>query len=290
VPRVALFPNKKRRNGIWWWVISIKFSSLFRGETYLLMARAEIGTAKYQAKKLKASGLQQLKYYCQLCHKQCRDANGYKNHLLSPSHKGRVEDMEQKGTKKVTEDFSRQFLNAFMTLLRISHGNKSVDANKFYQEYISNDRDHVHMNSTKWSSLTLFVQYLGKNSYVRVEQPGDDENDHSLMISYIDHSDQKSVLVKRQQLMKNDEEQSMRFLSQQIEAGRNEKHIHKENDSVHEVKEIPKEGIKVQLRPKMSEKKKTAAAFNSEESEDSEDEAKQKKTNIGQISKKLLGR
>ena len=288
---MPLLPNKKRRNGIWWWVISI-ISSLFRGEVYLrFMARAEIGTAKYQAKKLKASGLQQLKFYCQLCHKQCRDANGYKNHLLSPSHKGRVEDMEQKGTKKVTEDFSRQFLNAFMTLLRISHGSKSVDANKFYQEYISNDRDHVHMNSTKWSSLTLFVKYLGKNSYVRVEQTGDDENGHSLMISYIDHSDQKSVLEKRQQLMKNDEEQSMRFLSQQIEAGRNEKHINEENDSIQEVRELPKEGIKVQIRPRMSEKKKTAAAFGDSESEDSDNEAKQKKkTNIAHISKKILGR
>ena len=30
-----------------------------------------------------------------------------------------------------------------------------------YNEYI-NDRTHVHMNSTKWLTLTDFVKYLGR--------------------------------------------------------------------------------------------------------------------------------
>ena len=39
------------------------------------------------AKKLKAKGLQKLRWYCQMCEKQCRDENGFKvgekTHLVS---------------------------------------------------------------------------------------------------------------------------------------------------------------------------------------------------------------
>lgn len=254
------------------------------------MAKAEFGTAKYQAKKLKASGLQQLRYYCQLCHKQCRDANGYKNHLLSPSHQKKVEEMEEKGTKKVTEDYSRQFLNDFIRLLRISHGTKSVDANKFYQEYISNDRDHIHMNSTKWSSLTLFVKYLGKNSYVRVEQNEPESDEYAIMISYIDHSNQTSLQDKKLQNLKNDEEQSMRFLQQQIRAGKDSQSVHKEAIVAPPVENLPKDGIKIQVRNKGADKKKTAPAFE-EEDDSEEDEPKPKKnTTIMHTSQRLLRR
>ncbi len=34
-------------------------------------------------------------------------------------------------------------------------------AKNVYNEYIT-DRHHVHMNSTKWLTLTEFVKYLGK--------------------------------------------------------------------------------------------------------------------------------
>ena len=34
-----------------------------------------VGTPKYLAKKVKSKGLQRLRWYCQVCQKQCRDAN-----------------------------------------------------------------------------------------------------------------------------------------------------------------------------------------------------------------------
>lgn len=67
------------------------------------MARAEIGTSKYEAKKLKASGLQKLKFYCQICSKQCRDANGFKNHLQSKSHLGRISNLQSSGKSNSIE-------------------------------------------------------------------------------------------------------------------------------------------------------------------------------------------
>jgi DNA/RNA-binding protein KIN17 len=46
--------------------------------------------------------------------------------------------------KKFISDYSGQFQRDFLQLLRTSHGEKKVQLNHFYQEYISN-KEHVHM-------------------------------------------------------------------------------------------------------------------------------------------------
>ena len=48
--------------------------------------RAEAGTPKWLANKMKSKGLQKLRWYCQMCQKQCRDQNGFKCHISSESH------------------------------------------------------------------------------------------------------------------------------------------------------------------------------------------------------------
>lgn len=42
-----------------------------------------------------------------------------------------------------------------------SHPYSRVSAKNVYNEFIQ-DRHHVHMNSTKWLTLTEFVKYLGR--------------------------------------------------------------------------------------------------------------------------------
>ncbi|RLV91424.1 hypothetical protein JA1_003889 [Spathaspora sp. JA1] len=183
------------------------------------MAKAQIGTSKYQAKKLKAAGLQKLKYYCQLCQKQCRDANGFKNHLASPSHMGRISNIQTSGQAKTLVDtYSSQFQSEFINLLRINHGTKKINANRFYQEYIQ-DKEHIHMNSTRWNSLTSFVKHLGKNGIVRVENP--DEQEFNLEIRLIDQT-QQQVKESREKEMKDDEELNIKLLNDQIKRGRHQ--------------------------------------------------------------------
>jgi len=46
-----------------------------------LAASVQIGN------RIKSKGLQKLRWYCQMCQKQCRDENGFKCHLTSESHK-----------------------------------------------------------------------------------------------------------------------------------------------------------------------------------------------------------
>jgi DNA/RNA-binding protein KIN17 len=55
-----------------------------------------------------------------------------------------------------------------------------VAATVVYNEFI-HERNHVHMNSTKWLTLTEFVKYLGKTGQCKVE-----DTPKGWFITYID--------------------------------------------------------------------------------------------------------
>lgn len=210
---------------------------------------ADIGTAKYQNKRIKLAGPQKLKYYCQVCQKQCRDSNGFKNHVNSPSHMGKVSDMDMGSV----EDYLKQFSTDFLRLLRLNHGTKKINANRFYQEFIL-DKEHVHMNATKWNSLTAFVKYLGREGLVKVEN-SEFENEFALEISYID----KAALIrdgesKKQKVAhsQKDDEVTVRLLQKRKEIGkRNLEQYEKENKPNDDVKsksnDLPVKPVKISL-------------------------------------------
>lgn len=98
------------------------------------MPKAEVGSTKYVANKLKSKGLQRLRWYCQICEKQCRDANAFKMHTQSESHTRKML-LVGEDPKKYIEQFSTDFRKDFLQLLRTSHGEKGVLINHFYQNY-----------------------------------------------------------------------------------------------------------------------------------------------------------
>ncbi|KAF3356532.1 Putative crotonobetaine/carnitine-CoA ligase [Verticillium dahliae VDG1] len=161
------------------------------------MGKAEVGSTKHLSNKLKSKGLQRLRWFCQVCEKQCRDENGFKLHSQSESH---VRQMLVVGEdpKKFINEYSSQFLRDFIMLLRTGHGEKQVQINRFYQEYIAN-KEHVHMNATKWPSLTEFAKHLGREGICRVE-----ETDKGLHISWIDNSPEA---LRRQDALRRKEAQ-----------------------------------------------------------------------------------
>ncbi|EXF75258.1 hypothetical protein CFIO01_07581 [Colletotrichum fioriniae PJ7] len=161
------------------------------------MPKAEVGSTKHLSNKLKSKGLQRLRWYCQVCEKQCRDENGFKMHTQSESH---VRQMLVVGEdpKKFLNEYSNQFLRDFTQLLRTGHGEKQVQINHFYQEYIAN-KEHVHMNATKWPSLTEFAKHLGREGICRVE-----ENEKGIHIAWIDNSPEA---LKRQEALRRKEAQ-----------------------------------------------------------------------------------
>ncbi|KGU29451.1 DNA/RNA-binding protein KIN17 [Candida albicans P57055] len=239
------------------------------------MAKAEFGTAKYQSKKLRAAGLQKLKFYCQLCSKQCRDSNGFKNHLSSPSHIKKVSEIHESGdSSKLIETYSTKFQDEFIKLLRINHGTKFINANKFYQEYIR-ERDHIHMNSTRWRSLTSFIKHLGKNGIVKVQtndESNEEEEGFNLEIKLIDRTQTLNAYQIKSDgnsLEDNDEMNDDKLLQRQIKRGQEmEKDKDAEKSKTLEQLVPTSASVKLTLKKKKTATtKKLVNAFDENESE-----------------------
>jgi DNA/RNA-binding protein KIN17 len=146
------------------------------------MGKAEVGTTKWVANQQKSRGLQRLRWWCEVCQKQCRDANGFKCHVQSESHVRNIAVIGE-DPRKAINGFSTDFQRDFVALLRTAHNEKWISANRFYNEYIR-DKEHVHMNATKWPSLTEFTKHLGREGICHVKE---DEKD-GLMIAWRDTS------------------------------------------------------------------------------------------------------
>jgi len=145
------------------------------------MPKAEAGTPKAIANAMKSKGLQRLRWYCQVCEKQCRDENGFKCHAASESHLRQMLVVGEHAGKHIS-DFSMTFQSEFVALLSRRFGTKRVRVNQVYQEYIA-DKFHVHMNSTRWVTLTEFAKHLGRTGVARV-----DDTEKGWFVAWIDSS------------------------------------------------------------------------------------------------------
>lgn len=176
-----------------------------------------MGTPKYIANKIKAKGLQKLRWYCQMCQKQCRDENGFKCHMMSESHQRQLLLFADNADKYIDE-FSKEFEDGYLELLKRQFGTKRVHANRVYQDYIS-ERHHLHMNSTQWETLTDFVKWLGREGKCVV-----DETEKGWYVQYIDRDPEtialQEALVRKEKMDRDDQEKMMAFIEKQIERGK----------------------------------------------------------------------
>ncbi|KAK0116111.1 hypothetical protein ONS95_013143 [Cadophora gregata] len=209
------------------------------------MPKAEVGSTKHLNNKLKSKGLQRLRWYCQVCERQMRDENGFKMHTQSESH---VRQMLLVGEdpKKYINDYSNQFQRDFLQLLRTSHGEKKVNLNHFYQEYIHN-KEHIHMNSTKWPSLTEFAKFLGREGICRVE---DDEK--GLHVAWIDNSPEAlrraDAIRKKERQDRGDEEREQAAIREQVRKAKLDAEGRGERDADDTEKELKRaDGEKIKL-------------------------------------------
>ncbi|KAJ6495614.1 domain of Kin17 curved DNA-binding protein-domain-containing protein [Mycena vitilis] len=183
------------------------------------MPRAEVGTPKYVANKMKSKGLQRLRWYCQVCEKQCRDENGFKCHAQSESHLRQMLVVGEHAGKHI-QNFSQEFQSEFVALLSRRFGTKRVRANQVYQEYIS-DKSHLHMNSTRWVTLTEFVKHLGRAGIARV-----DETEKGWFLAWIDSSPKAlakaEASLKKDRATTSDEQRERLLIAEQIERAKAE--------------------------------------------------------------------
>ena len=185
-------------------------------------------TPRELANRMKAKGLQKLRWYCQMCQKQCRDENGFKCHCMSEAHMRQMQ-LFAENPDSFMNDYSRDFERGFLESLSRRHTTNMVHANQAYQEYIS-DKEHIHMNATIWTTLTAFVMYLGKTGKVHVE-----ETPKGFAIAWINRDPEvlarQAARERKEHSELSDAERMDRFLQQQIEAAR--KVEEEKGDSAH---------------------------------------------------------
>ncbi|KAJ1654523.1 hypothetical protein IWQ61_005560 [Dispira simplex] len=178
------------------------------------MGKADFNSPKAIANRIKAKGLQKLRWYCQMCQKQCRDANGFKCHCQSESHQRQM-SLFAEDPQKYVEQFSTEFLDEYIKLLSRRYSTQRVAANQVYQELIA-DRHHLHMNATKWDTLSDFVKHLGRQGIARV-----DETPRGWYVAWVDNSPEalkrQAAVLKKQRVTLGDEEREQRQLQEQIE-------------------------------------------------------------------------
>lgn len=178
------------------------------------MGKNEFLTPKAIANRIKAKGLQKLRWYCQMCQKQCRDENGFKCHCMSESHQRQMQIFGQ-NPNRIIDGYSEEFERMFLEHMKRSHRFSRIAATVVYNEYIA-DRHHIHMNSTQWATLTEFVKYLGRTGKCKVE-----ETPKGWFITYIDRDSEtlfkEKMKNKRIRADLADEEKQEREIKKQIE-------------------------------------------------------------------------
>ena len=217
------------------------------------MPKAEVGSVKHLSNQMKSKGLQRLRWFCQVCEKQTRDENGFKCHVQSESHVRRMQTVGA-DANKVINDYSQQFQSDFLKLLRTAHGEKMIHMNHFYQEYIG-DKMHIHMNATRWPSLTEFAKHLGREGICRVE-----DTEKGLQIAWIDNSPdalrRQDALRRKERQDKGDEEREQRLIRDQIakaEIDAEAKRLQEGNDTSGELRREEGEKIKLSFGGKSKE-------------------------------------
>jgi DNA/RNA-binding protein KIN17 len=122
-------------------------------------------------------------------------------------------------SKGMLDSFSSEFEQSYLETLYRRHRTKMMNANNVYQELIQ-DKEHVHMNATKWTTLTDFVQYLGKTGKCIVE-----ETERGWYVTYIERDPtilaQKENYQRRVDAEKREEEKlAKRMELQRVEAAK----------------------------------------------------------------------
>lgn len=215
--------------------------------------KPEAGTPKALSNQMKSKGMQKLRFFCQLCQKQCRDENGFKCHLMAEGHQRQMllcaDDPGH--LHKVTSEYSADFLGGFLQILRLSYAGQRVSANKVYQDYIS-DRSHTHMNATRWHTLSGFIQWLGKTGYCKIDFV---EEKNQWFLEYVDNSPEtlqrKAEQEKLKKARKDDIERQQDAIAVMIERGK-QREVEKgllvpENKATDLVRSLSDAPIKVEL-------------------------------------------
>jgi DNA/RNA-binding protein KIN17 len=79
------------------------------------MPKHDANAPKAISNRAKSVGLQRLRWYCQMCQKQCRDENGFKCHTTAESHLRQMRLFAENPDQHIDE-FSQEFQRGFFNI------------------------------------------------------------------------------------------------------------------------------------------------------------------------------
>ena len=238
--------------------------------------RAEFGTPKWVSNKMRSKGLQKLRWYCQMCQKQCRDANGFKCHMTSESHQRQLL-LFGDNPGRFLHGYSRDFEKDFNAILRRQYNGKRVHANVVYQQYIS-DKNHVHMNATCWVTLTSYIRHLERTGKCEIEN-----TEKGWYITWVLKDPEEELrekkAAKKEKMAKDDEERIKEYIDAQIEKAKIQATIDQEFITTELERGEDEELLKLDLQMKeMTKVKKTEDIKNPLQSVSKESPVKRKES------------
>ncbi|KAF1322227.1 Protein containing a u1-type zn-finger and implicated in RNA splicing or processing, partial [Globisporangium splendens] len=203
------------------------------------MAKGDFLTPKAIANRMKSKGLQKLRWFCQVCQKQCRDENGFKCHTTSESHQRQMLIVASDPDKFIS-GYSEMFESAFLENLKRRHGTKRMRATVVYNEYIA-DKLHIHMNATQWTTLGTFVQYLGRTGKCTVDETEKvGTTRFGWYIQYIDRDPRtlarQEELEKKKKSDMDHEERNRAFIERQLKIAQDVTSNHEDPDALRPTK------------------------------------------------------
>lgn len=211
------------------------------------MPKNDVGGPKWLANKMKSKGLQKLRWFCQMCEKQCRDENGFKCHVSSETHQRQLL-LFGEDSGSYLKQYSKDFEKGFNDILKRQYNERRVYANVVYQQYIS-DKEHVHMNSTCWVTLTSYVKHLERTKKAIVDQ-----TEKGWYITWVEKSPEQleweQKQNKKEKMAKDDDEITQMYVQRQIEKAKAEAEHSDEEVEATELLKDENETVRLDLKMK----------------------------------------
>ena len=151
-------------------------------------------------------------------------------------------------TGKYLHSYSKDFEKAFTDILKRQYNEKRVQINVVYQQYIG-DKEHVHMNSTCWVTLTSFVKHLGRTGKAII-----DETEKGWYVTWVqkdqDTLDKEKKAAKKEKMVKDDEEKVKDYIDVQIELAKSQSTFDEAEFEATELLKAEDEQLKLDLKMK----------------------------------------
>lgn len=180
-----------------------------------------------------------------MCEKQCRDENGFKCHTMSEAHQRQLL-LFGENSGKYLSGYSKDFEKGFNDILRRQYPDKRVHINVVYQQYIA-DKEHVHMNSTCWVTLTSYVKHLGRSGKCVI-----DETEKGWYVTWVvkdqDTLDKEAALNKKNKLNMDYEERQKEYIEAQIEKAKSQSNIDESEFEATDLLKAEDEQLKLDIK------------------------------------------